>query len=176
MVANGQPGCCPARWCACWGGLGILMGLGSVSNLEMSLETPWQPPGVSPGPGSASSRFLEDDIFCNLFFFLISCILSLFSSNRLGCSLCSLVMASSLVTFAVVVLSTMLLRSPWLTLTAVKPSWVGGVLVWAVVGPGVDGGVAGHSREPSFFTHWHLSLPFRNHLLLPQCRAPWLLP
>ena len=35
-------------------GLGILMGLGAVSNFETSLETVWLTPGVGPGSANAS--------------------------------------------------------------------------------------------------------------------------
>ena len=43
-------------------GLGILIGLGAVSNFETSLETVWLAPGVGPGSAMASGKFLEDDI------------------------------------------------------------------------------------------------------------------
>ena len=46
------------------GGLGILIGLGTVSNLETSLETIWLVPGLGSGPDWAWARFLEDDILC----------------------------------------------------------------------------------------------------------------
>ena len=44
------------------GGLGILIGLGTVSNLETSLETSWLVPGLGSGHDWALARFLEDDI------------------------------------------------------------------------------------------------------------------
>ena len=54
----------PAQYGACRGGLGILIGLGTVSNLETSLETIWLVPGLGSGPDWAWARFLEDDILC----------------------------------------------------------------------------------------------------------------
>ena len=44
------------------GGLGILIGLETVSNLETSLETSWLVPGLGSGHDWALARFLEDDI------------------------------------------------------------------------------------------------------------------
>ena len=63
------------------GGLGILTGLGDVSNMEISFENFGVAPGLGKGlvtPANGFSRFLEDDIWANLFCFLDSSILSLF--------------------------------------------------------------------------------------------------
>ena len=63
------------------GGLGILTGLGDVSNIKISLEKFGVAPGVGKGLVTSPhrfSRFLEDDSWANLFIFRYSSILSLF--------------------------------------------------------------------------------------------------
>ena len=92
-------------------GLGILIGLGAVSNFETSLETFWLTPGVGPGSAMASEKFLEDDILSNLLLFLDWSNWSLFSSAWLGCSLLSFFFLISWVTSAALNLSTLLLMS-----------------------------------------------------------------
>ena len=62
------------------GGLGILIGLGDVSNIWMSLVSFGVAPRLGIGLGTSAqgfSRFLEDDIWAHLFSFLNSSRLSL---------------------------------------------------------------------------------------------------